>query len=41
MKALQQIIRRVADNPSRRLGAGHTGSELLKRCLVHALKLAT
>jgi hypothetical protein len=41
VKALQQIIQRVAQNPSRPLGAGHFGSELAKRCLVHALKLAT
>jgi hypothetical protein len=41
MKALQQIIHRVAQNPSHALGAGHAGSELAKRCLVHARKLAT
>jgi len=41
VKALQQIIQRVAQNPSRLLGAGHGGSELAKCCLVHALKLAT
>jgi hypothetical protein len=41
MKALQQIIHRVAQNSSRPVGTGHAGSELAKRCLVHALKLAT
>jgi hypothetical protein len=41
VKALEQIIPRVAENPSRLLGVGQAGSELAKRCLVHALKFAS